>query len=74
MWCDATPVFSLSIAVPTIQSCAMLYSRLRYIPATQSALKLGIGGIILGMSAALNRANDSRGLARSTLQRSLRST
>ena len=74
MWCDATPVFSLSIAVPTIHGCAMLYSRLRYISATQSALKLGIGGIILGMSAALNRAKDSRGLARSTLQRSLRST
>lgn len=73
MWCDATPVFSLSIAVPTIHGCAMLYSRLRYISATQSALKLGIGGIILGMSAAPNRANDSRGMTRSTL-RSLRST
>jgi hypothetical protein len=73
MWCDATPVFSLSIAVPTIHGCAMLYLRLRYISASQSALKLGIGGIILGVSAALNRANDSRGLARSTL-RSLRST
>ena len=73
MWCDATPVFSLSIAVPTIHGCAMLYSRLRYISATQSDLKLGINGIIFEMSAALNRAKDSRGLARSTLW-SLRST
>jgi len=69
----ATHVSSLSIAVPTIHGCAMLYSRLCYRTATQRALNLSIGGIILVRSAALNRANDSRGLTRSTL-RSLRST